>query len=123
MTSEKMQIIINIQAMQYDMNGQSSSVQALDRYKIEALREMQNNMIEAWNKHSILNKMAKRLKLSIDEECVNIYVDNGEDEDATHVVYWHLDEVKDDPSVALVMAKAVELFHTDPKQLLKFAQL
>jgi hypothetical protein len=38
-------------------------------------------------------------------------------------VYWHVDEVKDDESVALIMAKAVQLFYTDPKQLLKLAQL
>jgi hypothetical protein len=34
----------------------------------------------------------KNLKLAIDDESVNIYIDNGDDEEPIHVVYWHLDE-------------------------------
>lgn len=58
------------------------------------------------------------LKLVIDEESVNIYFDNGEDEEPTHVVYWHLDEVEEDANVAISIANAIQLFYTDPEQLL-----
>tara|TARA_R110000796_G_scaffold58413_8_gene134998 strand:- start:6403 stop:6819 length:417 start_codon:yes stop_codon:yes gene_type:complete len=58
------------------------------------------------------------LKLAIDSESVNIYFDNGDDQDPTHVVYWHIDEVGEDENVAISMANAVDLFHTNPHGLL-----
>lgn len=60
----------------------------------------------------------KNLKLSIDSESVNIYFDNGDDKEPTHVVYWHLDEVEEDSSVAISIANAINLYHTNPKELL-----
>lgn len=59
----------------------------------------------------------KNLKLSIDSESVNIYFDNGDDKEPTHVVYWHLDEVEEDASVAISIANAINLYHTNPKEL------
>jgi hypothetical protein len=64
----------------------------------------------------------KNLKLSIDDESLNIYIDNGEDKDPTHICYWHIDEVKDDENVAITMAKAVKLFYENPKKLCKILQ-
>ena len=64
----------------------------------------------------------KNLKLQIDNESVNIYIDNGEDKDPIHICYWHIDEVKDDENVAIAMAKAVELFYKNPKKLCKILQ-
>ena len=55
----------------------------------------------------------KNLKLSIDSESVNIYIDNGDDKEPTHIVYWHLDEVEEDASVAISIANAI-----NPKDLL-----
>ena len=60
----------------------------------------------------------KNLKLSIDNESVNIYIDKGENKDPVHLVYWHLDEVIEDPSLAFTIANAVHLFYTDPKRIL-----
>jgi hypothetical protein len=61
----------------------------------------------------------KKLKLSIDNESVNIYIENGDDADPTHIVYWHTDEVKEDENIAIYMAKAIELFYTNPKKLIE----
>lgn len=58
------------------------------------------------------------LSIAIDSESVNIYIDNGEQEEPTHVVYWHLDEVKEDENVAISIANAVHLFHTNPQELI-----
>jgi aspartyl-tRNA synthetase len=54
----------------------------------------------------------ERLKLSIDNESVDIYIDNGEDEEPTHVCYWHIDEVKEDENIAIAMAHAIDLFYS-----------
>jgi len=61
----------------------------------------------------------KDLKLSIDGESVNIYIDNGDDKEPIHVCYWHIEEVEEDASVSISMVKAVQLFYTNPKELLK----
>lgn len=60
----------------------------------------------------------KKLSIDIDQESVNIYIDNGPTKDPTHVVYWHLDEVKEDESVAISIANAVHLYHTKPQELI-----
>lgn len=67
---------------------------------------------------NVLSQCAN-MKLAIDSESVNIYIDNGDDEDPTHVIYWHLDEIHEDPSVAISIAKAIELYYTNPKLLLE----
>jgi hypothetical protein len=60
------------------------------------------------------------LKLAIDEESVNIYIDNGENEEPTHLAYWHIDEwIEDSETVTMSIINAVNLFHTDKKELLK----
>ena len=60
----------------------------------------------------------KNLKLAIDSESVNIYIDNGETEKPTHVVYWHEDEWLEDASIVISIVNAVDLFYRDPKELL-----
>lgn len=59
----------------------------------------------------------QELSISIDEESVNIYVDNGEEIDPLHIVYWHLDEVEEDANVAISMANAIHLYYTNPQEL------
>jgi hypothetical protein len=61
----------------------------------------------------------KNLKLAIDVESVNIYIDNGEDEEPTHVCYWNIEEVEEDAEVMISIANAINLFHTEPKKLLE----
>lgn len=62
----------------------------------------------------------ENLKLSIDTESVNIYIDNGEDKEPTHVVYWHEDEwLEDSETVTPSIIQAINLFYTDKKELLK----
>lgn len=63
--------------------------------------------------------MLKKLKLSIDNESVNIYLDNGSDQEPTHIVYWHLDEVEEDANVAISIANAIDLYYRNPKELIK----
>lgn len=65
-----------------------------------------------------MKKKSKNLKLAIDSESVNIYIDNGDDKEPTHVVYWHIDEVEEDANVAISIANAIDLFHTDQKLML-----
>lgn len=60
-----------------------------------------------------------RMKLVIDGESVNIYIDNGETKEPTHVCYWHLDEVEEDANVAISIANAIDLFHTNKMKLVE----
>lgn len=59
------------------------------------------------------------LKIDIDNESVNIWIDRGEDTDPISVCYWHLDEFIEDGEVAIPMAKAVQLYYTNPKRLIE----
>ena len=66
----------------------------------------------------------QKLKIAIDSESVNIYRDNGDDNDPTHIVYWHEDEwIEDSQSVTPAIIKAMELFYTDQVALLKMLGL
>ena len=69
------------------------------------------------NPTAIIYGKRQELSISIDGESVNIYVDNGEDKDPLHIVYWHLDEVEEDANVAISMANAIHLYHTNPQEL------
>ena len=60
-----------------------------------------------------------RMKLSIDIESVNIYIDNGDDEDPTHICYWHMDEWEEDSEVIISSLNAVDLFYRDKFELLE----
>lgn len=60
----------------------------------------------------------KKLSLSIDQESVGIYIEQGQTKDPIHVVYWHLDEVKEDENVAISIANAINLYHTKPQELI-----
>ncbi len=59
----------------------------------------------------------KNLKLAIDGESVNIYIDRGEDKEPVHIVYWNIEEVEEDASVAISIANAIDLYHSNPKEL------
>jgi hypothetical protein len=67
---------------------------------------------------AIINGKHQMLSISIDQESVNIYVDNGEDKEPLHIVYWHLDEVEEDASVAISIANTIHLYHTNPQELI-----
>ena len=59
------------------------------------------------------------LKLVRDSESINIFIDNGEDYEPLHVIYWHVDEwLEDAESVVPAIMEAMELFYTDKKKLL-----
>ena len=62
--------------------------------------------------------MEENLKLAIDSESINIYIDNGDEQDPTHVCYWHIEEWEEDSEVAISIFNAIDLFHTNPKELL-----
>lgn len=104
----KKNIIAEIQAMQKKIIGYEYSTEVLHRYRIDVLKEMHYRMIDELD----AIQKAEKMRLVIDEQSVGIYI--GDDE----FVRWTVDEVEDDPSVALIMAKAVELFYTNKKQLL-----
>lgn len=58
------------------------------------------------------------LKLSLDSESVNIYIETGKEQ--VHVVYWHLDEwIEDAESSVPAAINAVHLFHTNPDELIQ----
>ena len=63
-------------------------------------------------------EIIKDLKLSIDNESVEIYIENGIDKDPTQICYWHIDEWEEDSSVVISILNAVQLFYTDKKELL-----
>ena len=67
------------------------------------------------NKQEVIDN----LKLDIDNESLNIYVDCGEDKEPIHVCYWHIDEVEEDATVAFSMINAVNLFYTNKELLLE----
>ena len=58
------------------------------------------------------------LELHIDHESVNICVNNGEDQEPTHVCYWHIEEVEEDANVAISMCNAIRLYFENPNELL-----
>lgn len=59
------------------------------------------------------------LKIAIDSESVNIFVDTGDSEDGIHVAYWHLDEwLEDAESSVPATIKAVQLYYTNPDELI-----
>jgi len=60
-----------------------------------------------------------RMKLSIDPESVNIYIDNGDDQDPTHICYWQMDEWEEDSEVIISSLNAVDLFYRDKFELLE----
>jgi hypothetical protein len=59
----------------------------------------------------------KNLQIDIDHESLHIFFTDDEGEVTESVCYWHLDEVKEDEEVAIVMAKAVRLYYTNPEKL------
>lgn len=61
----------------------------------------------------------ENFKLDIDNESVHIYIDNGEDKDVISVCYWNIDEVEEDPSIAFVIANAIDVFHKFPDKLIE----
>jgi len=60
-----------------------------------------------------------KMELSIDNESVDIYIDNGDTREPSHICYWHLDEVEGDSSVAISIANAINLFHTSKLKLIE----
>ncbi len=66
----------------------------------------------------------ENLKLSRDDESINIYIDNGDDKEPTHIVYWHADEWQDDPELVVpALLRAMELYYTDHYMLFKTLRL
>lgn len=70
---------------------------------------------------NLLNKIISKadinlLVLMIDIESITIYLP---DEPSLPVVYWHLDEVKEDENVAISIANAINLYHTNKIELLE----
>tara|TARA_Y100000310_G_scaffold328361_1_gene396380 strand:- start:115 stop:342 length:228 start_codon:yes stop_codon:yes gene_type:complete len=59
------------------------------------------------------------LKMVIDSESLNIYLDNGEDKDPTHIIYWTQDEWMEDPETVVgAMLIAIDLFNNDMHEVL-----
>lgn len=63
------------------------------------------------------------LSISIDSESLDIYVDNGDQHEPTHICYWHIDEVEEDANVAISMVNAVNLFYTNPQELVNLLKI
>ena len=69
-------------------------------------------------KQVVINGEKKMLSISLDKESLNIYVDNGDTQEPTHICYWHIEEVEEDANVSISMINAVHLFHTNPQELI-----
>lgn len=87
-----------------------------DRQFNELLNKAFENA-QTFNQHKNQSKM-KDLKLTIDQESVNIYVDNGEDKDPINIRYWHIDEWKEDSELVISILNAVQMFYTDKQKLI-----
>ena len=61
--------------------------------------------------------------LTIDQQSVNIFIDNGENKEPTHICYWHIEEWEEDPTVVISIANAIQLFYTNKKELLNRLEL
>ena len=56
------------------------------------------------------------LKIAIDSESVNIYIETGKEQ--VHILYWNLDEwIEDVESSVPATINAVHLFHTNPDEI------
>jgi len=77
--------------------------------------DLMPSICEDWSLIPLIKKNS--FKLSIDQESIDIYVDNGEDEEPTHVCYWHIEEVEEDADVAISIANAIHLYYSNPKEL------
>ena len=89
--------------------------------KIEKIHKLEYDDVIYWtidkNYKPNYDKM-ENLKLAIDQESVNIYIDNGEDKEPTHIHYWHMDEWKEDSDVVISILNAVQMFYTDKQKLI-----
>lgn len=72
---------------------------------------------QSFEQHKNQSKM-KNLKLAIDQESVNIYIDNGDDKEPLHILYWHIDEREEDPTVIISICNAIQMFYTDKQKLI-----
>lgn len=57
-----------------------------------------------------------QLVLMIDIESITIYLPS---DPSLPIVYWHLDEVKEDENVAISIANAINLYHVNKIELLE----
>jgi hypothetical protein len=63
------------------------------------------------------------MKLCIDSESVNIYIELGEDIEPIHVLYYHIDEVEEDANVFISVANGIDLFHTNKNKLIQLLDI
>jgi len=68
-----------------------------------------------------LEDEVKDLKIAIDSESVNIYIDKyeGDEEEPIHIAYWSECEWEEDASMIPSIMRAIELFYTNQKLLLE----
>ena len=57
------------------------------------------------------------LTLKHDLDGLTIEIDNGEGKEPTHVLFWHTDEVKEDPGVWTAIITAVRMYYEEPVEL------
>jgi hypothetical protein len=67
---------------------------------------------ETENTYDVFYK--NQIKVAIDNESVNIYIDSGEDEDPVQLCYWHQDEWEEDPSILPSIFNAIDLAYSNP---------
>ena len=66
-----------------------------------------------------MKKKVKNLKISIDNESLDIYIDKGDNVEPIHVCYWHIDEIEEDANVWISTLNAVQMFYEAPAKLCK----
>ena len=87
------------------------------------MHRIESNIMHHAKKQREQRKYLNKLKLSIDNESVNIYIDNGQDKQPEHLFYWHIEEWEEDSSVVISILNAINLFYTDKQKLLNISPL
>ena len=110
---------LSIYELVSDDAGNLTIGDSVERFDVVSINEQGLQIVGDELESVMFGPNLNRMKLAIDNESVNIYIDNGDDKEPTHVCYWHLDEVEEDSSVAISIANAINLFHTDKSKLVE----
>lgn len=72
-----------------------------------------------FNSLTITEDELKRLTIATDSVSVDIYVDNGEDDEPRPIIYWNNDEWEEDLSILGSVFNAIQLYYIDKRQLVE----
>lgn len=74
---------------------------------------------QQFNSLTITEDELKRLTIATDFVSVDIYVDNGEDDEPRPIIYWNSDEWEEDLSILGSVFNAIQLYYIDKRELVE----